>query len=710
MTMITSQGKPIMDDDRTRALLELLYHVSREVATALDLRTVLQRVLFEAIQNVGGERGSIVVLDDAGNAVDSTIVYGERIHEDTTQQLRDTVERGLAGWVVKNLKPALVPDTSQDERWLPRTGDLQNRKSWSKSALCVPLLARERLVGVLTLVHSTPNAFGTDHLELMQAIADQAGIAVLNARLYTESQRQARVMSALAEGSAAINTSLRLDDVLQRILNQTIHALQVETVGLALIEASSNELVFRAATGQNAGNILNRRIPVGEGLAGQVVKDGQGVVVPDVGRDRRFDDVDRFGGIQTWAVALAPIQAKGRAIGVLEAINPVSRRFDPDALLVLNGLGGLAGTAIHNAQLFEQLDSAHRHYRELFEDSIDPILLTDWKGNVIEANRQALELSGYSNERLRRLSISYIHEVNWDMIGPDFEYLRTYQTQSYDSVLHRADGYSTPVQVNVRPVEFEETDVLQWIMHDISERKALDDLRNDLTSMVYHDLRSPLANVISSLGILKGLIDTRDNEAVESILTIASNSTTRIERLINSLLDINRLESGQKIVNQSAVDLKELVNETVKEVQPMIDSRKQNLYARLPDAIPPIWVDKDMILRVLINLVENAAKFTPSKGTITISTTTEKDWIKVAVQDTGSGIPANDQKRIFDKFARLRGKDKPGGLGIGLAFCRLAAEGHGGRIWIESEMGNGTTFYFTLPVATKEQLAEAQDE
>ena len=196
-----------MPEDRSRSLLELLMNVSREVATALDLRTVLQRLLFAALQYVGGERGSIVVMDDLGKPVDATIVFGKQFHDHTTQQLRDTVERGLAGWVVQNRKSALVTDTSKDDRWLRRTDDSAD-KSGAKSAICVPLMARDRLVGVLTLVHSVPNTFNAEHLELMQAIADQASVAVLNARLYTESQRTARVMSALAEGAAAINTSL----------------------------------------------------------------------------------------------------------------------------------------------------------------------------------------------------------------------------------------------------------------------------------------------------------------------------------------------------------------------------------------------------------------------------------------------------------------------------------------------------------------------
>src|SRR5688572_19972144 len=267
-----------MPEAKTRPLLELLIKVNREVATALDLRTVLQRLLFAALQYVGGERGSIVVMDDMGKPVDATIVYGRQFHDHTTQQLRETVEKGLAGWVVQNRKPALVPDTSKDERWLRRADDAVD-KSGAKSAICVPLLARERLVGVLTLVHPVPNSFNEEHLDLMQAIADQASIAVLNARLYTETQRTARIMSALAEGAAAINTSLEMSDVLRRILTQTMQALQVETVALALID-SKDDLVFHAAAGNNSGSVTGSRIRMGQGLTSTVINEKQGVVVP----------------------------------------------------------------------------------------------------------------------------------------------------------------------------------------------------------------------------------------------------------------------------------------------------------------------------------------------------------------------------------------------------------------------------------------------
>jgi PAS domain S-box-containing protein len=697
----------LQQEDRTKALLELLYHVSREVATALDLRTVLQRVLYEAIQNVGGERCSIVVLDDAGKAVDATIVYGRQVHEHTTQQMRDTMERGLAGWVIRNRKGALVLDTSKDERWLQRPDDAIDR-SGVKSAICVPLLARENLVGVLTLVDPKPNAFLEEQLDLMQAIADQAGVAVLNARLYTESQRQARVMTALAEGAAAMNVSLRMEDVYQRILIQTVQALQVETVALGMIDG--DYLIFRAAAGQNAGNILGKKIALGDGIVGIAAREGRGVVVADVGQDKNFGDADKFGGVEMRAIIVAPIQAQGRAIGVIEAINPIAKSFDPDALLVMTGMGGLAGTTIQNAQLFERLQAAHQRYHELFEDSIDPMLITGWDGRIIEANRQAVLLSGYDDETLHSLTIDQLHKVNWNRTGKEFEILRANRTCSYESSLQRQDGSRMPVEVHARRVEFDETDSIQWILRDITERKELDGLREDLTAMIYHDLRSPLANIVSSLDVLYSLAPEDDKETVHTVLKIAENSTDRIQRLVSSLLDVSRLESGQPVADQKAVDPIPMIAKVVLDVEPIARGRRQAISVDLPKELPPIWVDEDMARRVLINLMENASKFTPTDGRFETGARQEGDWVHLWVKDNGPGIPAVDHDRIFDKFTRLRGKNKPGGLGIGLAFCRLAVQGHGGRIWIESEQGTGSAFHFTFPVATEEQSTGRDDK
>jgi PAS domain S-box-containing protein len=564
-------------------------------------------------------------------------------------------------------------------------------------------LARDRLVGVLTLVHSIPNSFNEEHLALMQAIADQASVAVLNARLYTESQRTARVMSALAEAAAAINTSLEITDVWRRILNQTMQALQVETVALALIDHDSNDLIFQAAAGHNSGSIPGRHIHNGHGLTGQVITNGLGLIVPSVKQDSHYSEVDKFEGIEMRAVAIAPIQSQGKVIGVLEAVNPISGAFDPDAMVVLAGLGSLAGTTIQNAEYLNRIQKAHQRYLELFEDSVDMILITDWEGTVLESNRQAVLLSGYSKEELRALSIDQLHEVKWNRTGLNFETLRRYDECTYESGLLKKDGSSIPIEVHARRVEFEETDSIQWIVQDITERKELDALRDDMIAMIYHDIRSPLGNVVSSLEMMGELMPV--DETLTSMLNIARNSTARIQRLVNSLLDINRLESGHQIIDQNSIDPQALIRESIRDVIPAATGRQQIIENNMT-VLPLIWVDVDMIHRVFINLLENAIKFTPVAGRIRISAQTDGVFVKFSINDNGPGIPPVDRERIFDKFIRVRGRDRTVGLGLGLAFCRLAVHGHGGEIWVESEPGKGSTFWLTLPVAQKKTTGQ----
>ncbi len=681
--------------DTSSPMLELLVEINREVAGALDLRTVLQRLVFAAMQHVGAERGSIIVVDDTGEPIDATIVYGRSLHENTTRQLKETIDRGLAGWVVRHRKAVLVPNTTMDERWLRRTDDASDQ-SGAKSALCVPLLARERLVGVLTLVHSLPNAFGPEHLELAKAIADQASIAVLNARLYTESSRRARVMTALADGAAAFSGSLDVREVWQRVVNQLIQALQVETAAIGLVDGPEESIVFRAAGGQHAGNIVERRITGGRGLAGQVIREGRGIVIADTSRDKRYTEADRFGGIEARAVALAPIQAQGKMIGVLEAINPVARAFDGDALTVMMGIGGLAGATIRNAQLFEQLQNAHERYRELFEASIDPIFITDWDGKIMEANRQAAILSGYAQDALRRMSIDQLHELQWDRLGIGFGKIKEARVDTYESVLHRAEGGRVPIQVHARRVEFEAADSIQWTLRDLSERKELDGLRDDLASMIYHDLRSPLGNIVGSLTMLNSMLE--GDESARTMLEVATRSTDRIQRLVDSLLDLNRLESGHPLTSQSAVDPAQLIQTAVKDVAPAAAGRKGPIRIQTGSRLPKVWADADMIRRVLINLLENAIKFSDPSTDIEIGARKEKEKVEFWVQDHGPGIPVSERKHIFEKFRRVKDTGgRSGGLGIGLAFCDIAVRSHGGTIRVESEEGKGSRFVIALP-------------
>ena len=704
------ESQQTVENQATRATLELLYSISRELASALDLRTVLQRVLFLAMKNVGASSGSILVLDASGQPVESALITGEQIHNQTTQQLKVTFDRGLAGWVIRNNQAVLVPDTSKDERWLKRPDD-EVGKTGPKSAVSAPISARDELIGVMTLVHPRPGTFNEEHLALVQAISDQAGIAILNARLYAESQRQARVMTALAESAAAITATLKVDDVLQRILEQISQALRVEVVSLALLDPSGKELVFRASTGPKSKEILGLRLAINQGVAGWVAREGRGAIVPEARKDARFyPEVDRITGYNTKSIACAPIRSRGQIIGVLEALNPVDGVFDTDALLVLTGIGSLAGTAIRHAQLFERLQAAHQRYRELFDDSIDPILITDWEGHIQEANRQAALLTGIDTDKLLGMTIDQCQVVDQTIAGENFSNLSMGRTLSYEASLYTQGSSEVPVQVYAREVNIEDVPHLQWILRDMTERKNLDNLQNDLLSMIYHDLRSPLGNIVSSLDVMETLLPEDSDPSMKSLLNIAIRSTERIQRLTNSLLDLRQLESGQPIANRAAVSPSLLVSEAIEAVSITADSKNQDVQRVAIGDLPDIWAEVDMIRRVLINLLENAVKYTPPDSKITVGAQQQDDKVLIWVQDNGPGIPAPDRERIFEKFTRLHPKEGPKGLGLGLSFCRLAVERHGGQIWVESSEGGGACFKLTLPVAVVEKSALPEQE
>jgi PAS domain S-box-containing protein len=398
------------------------------------------------------------------------------------------------------------------------------------------------------------------------------------------------------------------------------------------------------------------------------------------------------------AIVAAPIFIPGRVLGVLEAINPHAGQFEPDALQVLSGIGSLAGSFIQNARLYEDLQDTHTRYYDLFENSIDPIIITDLEGNILETNFQTHQTSRYSEDQLRKMVISDLHDVKWNAIGTNFLSLEEDSSRAYESILITADDTEIPIQVKVHQIQMADECRLQWIFRDITERKNLDQLREDLTSMIFHDLRSPLSNVISSLDVIQASLPGTEDPEIQSLFDIATRSTVRIQRLTRSLLDINRLESGQAITNTESIQPETLIQYAKQELSTQSKAKDQQVTLSVPKRIPEVIADRNMIERVLINLVQNAIKYTPTKGKIEIGVEKIKDEIHLWVLDSGPGVDPDYIDKIFDKFTRIHPDERIKGLGLGLAFCRLAVEGHGGRIWVENLPGGGAKFTFTLPL------------
>lgn len=199
--------------------------------------------------------------------------------------------------------------------------------------------------------------------------------------------------------------------------------------------------------------------------------------------------------------------------------------------------------------MYDALQAAHHRYRELFEDSIVPIFITTPSGLIIEANRQAISFSDYEFSNLVEHNIFDLHEPQMEILGNNLENLSEHNTISYESEL-KAREKTIPIEIYVRKVQIDAETYLQWTMQDITERIELDALRENLSAMIYHDLRSPLSNIISSLDMLNVLASPQVAPNLQSVLSIANRSTDRMQRLISSLLDINRLEAGQPITDQ----------------------------------------------------------------------------------------------------------------------------------------------------------------
>ncbi len=242
--------------------------------------------------------------------------------------------------------------------------------------------------------------------------------------------------------------------------------------------------------------------------------------------------------------------------------------------------------------------------------------------------------------------------------------------------------------------------LLRWAGgEDVRDKLEQAQLQRDLSAMIYHDLRIPLQTLRASTTKLAELLANHDDFNILNLLQINIRSVRQLRRLVDNLLDMERLENGDTFIKQDWANLHDIMTHAIDLVQPLALEANQHFQFILADNLPPLMVDADMILRVIVNLIENALKYTPTGGNITIGARIKDGMAWVNVQDTGNGIPKDMQQSIFDKFSRAHQHSTTHkSIGLGLTFCRLAVQAHGGDIWVESEIGKGSNFIFTLPL------------
>ena len=241
-----------------------------------------------------------------------------------------------------------------------------------------------------------------------------------------------------------------------------------------------------------------------------------------------------------------------------------------------------------------------------------------------------------------------------------------------------------------------------------SEKAQLEELlrlREELADMIVHDLRNPLTVIANGLQLLEeAAVNEADRQYVDVVVDTMERASQRMERLVNTLLDIARFEDGSLELQLKSFDLRALIEEVIAEERHLAQTKGVALDAKLSSGILDVPADRDILQRVLVNLVDNALKFTHTDGRVWIEVHPEADAVRVDVVDTGPGIPEGERERIFEKFTQVqRQVQTRRGSGLGLTFCRMAVEAHGGRIWVEDgPKGKGSRFSFIIPEAVGE--------
>lgn len=498
--------------------------------------------------------------------------------------------------------------------------------------------------------------------------------------------------------------SLELHEVLSRVLILSSRHLAAESASLIVLNEEGEpwdavvlyQGEIASTNPQGIANILH------SGLAGWVRQNRQPALIADTRQDERWLTLSYKEVIaSTPKSALSvPVMIQEQVVGLLTLVHPQANYFTPEHLKLQQAIADLAGIAIHNAQLYHDLEQNRNLYQDLFEGISDPIFITSLNGRIINFNHQAIDVSGFTRRELLKTDITQLDELSETTLTNLRKEKRTYAVVAYESRLRTKGDLVVPVEVHVSWNKVRDHEYVQWIFRDINERQQLEASRDAMTAMIYHDLRSPLSNIISSLELISELLPPEQPPQVQQLLRIAGHSSAHMQRLISSLLDINRLESGQEVIKKNQSNVEQLINEAVEIITPNILSKEIEIDTLIPATVPLLDVDEDMIRRAILNLLENALKFSPPHTRITIGVKENHNQVIIFVEDQGPGIPEADRERIFDKYVRLDSAGKSRGLGLGLAFCRLAVQAHGGTIWVENVEPMGSRFVFSLPLSS----------
>ncbi|UJB72559.1 PAS domain S-box protein (plasmid) [Acaryochloris sp. 'Moss Beach'] len=537
----------------------------------------------------------------------------------------------------------------------------------------------------------------------------------------------------LANITQNIRQSLDFDEILSTTVTEVRQALQADRVLIFHLTSQGSGIVIKESVVPEYPMTLEMMF-LDECFPDECYEhycQGNPRIVLDVFKDEWADCLAEFMeqvGVKTKIVA--PIVQMDdnhlpRVWGLL-IIHSCSyyRQWQTSDAELLQDISNQLAIALKQSDSYSQILSRETHLRNAFENAVNGMAMLTMSGHFMQVNSALCQLLGYSKPELLQLDIQ-------DLIQPQElgDYLNCVQQlitnltsnlQIESKLLHKL-GKTLWTICSGSLVRDSQGEPLYFVIQvvDISERRALEQMKNEFISSVSHELRTPLASIHGSLGLLASGVLNEQPETSKQMLEIAATESERLVRLVNDILDLERLELRKIILHQQWCSAALLMQRVVELLSHTADNK--DICLVITPTTHQVWADEDRIIQVLVNLVSNAIKFSSSGSTIGLSVLTQNgntlllsqgnqqaslergisasSHVLFQVKDHGKGISADKLEIIFDRFQQVNGSDsrEQGGTGLGLAICRNIVQQHGGTIWADSELGQGSTFCFTLP-------------
>jgi PAS domain S-box-containing protein len=688
------------DTPRVRSRLDLLYAVTREFNAGLDIDQVLNRILSATLATVGVSDGSLFLFDEEGDLEYFLLIDNFEVQQRERPNLEALLHNGLVKWVKEHRTGTLVKDTATDDRWYRKS--INSQLPDARSAIAMPVQLPDQLIGIVTLTARRPDFFRQDDLTMLTILADQAAFAISNARLFEAEQRRRRLADTLASIARTINSTLDLNKVLDLILEQLALVVDYDSSSIMLYDDLEETLSVRAARRfEDMDDALSVVIAVHEDTPNyRAIQQKKPIVIGDVDAEPDWIKSSSTEKVRSWIGA--PLIAQDQVIGMLTVDSHQLNKYSKENVKEVAAFADQAATAVANAQIVSRLQSAESNYTALFEDSTDLIVITTYQGLILNVNRTACQILRRPKDALIGGDINFVHprlSYYMEQYAPRLKLWREVSLE-----LEVLDSYRQTISLEfkARQVHYAGRDCVQWVGRDISSRKEAEKLRQDLLNMVIHDLRGPIGNLINTIELLPMILtSTDDPTTIDRLLDLAMQTSQEVKDLVDSMLDVSRLEQGEVPLQPDMISIEDLVAAVEKQVTARAESKEIELTIDPLPEMPPVWLDSNMIRRVLVNLLDNGIKYTPHQGQVSLTTAFSEDRLIFVVSDNGPGISKADQRQIFNKFSRVDySSNAPSGVGLGLAFCKLAAEAHNGSISVQSAgvAGQGSTFTLSLPL------------